>query len=79
MIYPKYMSHFIKANLRLTGVTRAAQKISYNLVKELLQDVGKHVNGAIRKIYNEKGIAIDDMAYDTLTNAEMIRLYNMFI
>ena len=79
MIYPKYMAHFIKANLRLTGITRASQKISYNLVKELLQDVGKHVNGGIKKIYNEKGIAIDSMSYDVLTNAEMVRLYHMFI
>lgn len=79
MIYPKYMAHFIKANLRLTGITRASQKISYNLVKELLQDVGKHVNGGIKKVYNEKGIAIDSMSYDVLTNAEMVRLYHMFI
>lgn len=79
MIYPKYMAHFIKANLRLTGVTRASQKIAYNLVKELLQDVGKYVNGGTKAIYSEKGIPIDTKAYDTLTNAEMIRLYNMFI
>lgn len=79
MIYPKYMSHFIKANLRLTGITRASQKISYNLVKELLQDVGKYVNGGVKKIYNEKGIAVDSMSYDVLTNAEMVRLYYMFI
>ena len=55
------------------------EKISYNLVKELLQDVGKHVNGGIKKVYNEKGIAIDSMSYDVLTNAEMVRLYHMFI
>lgn len=79
MIYPKYMSHFIKANLRLTGITRASQKISFNLVKELLQDVGKYVNGGTKKIYNEKGISIDSMSYDVLTNAEMVRLYHMFI
>ena len=79
MIYPKYMAHFIKANLRLAGITRASQKISYNLVKELLQDVGKHINGGIKKVYNEKGLQVDSMSYDTLTNAEMIRLYNMFI
>lgn len=79
MIYPKYMSHFIKANLRLTGITRASQKISFNLVKELLQDVGKYVNGGTKKIYNEKGISIDSMSYDVLTNAEMVRLYHMFM
>lgn len=79
MVYPKYMAHFIKANLRLAGITRASQKISYNLVKELLQDVGKNINGGIKKVYNENGIQIDSMGYDTLTNAEMIRLYNMFM
>lgn len=77
LIYPKYMAHFVKANLRQNGVTRASQKIAYNLVKELLQDVGKYVNGGIKKVYNEKGINVDSVAYDLLTNAEMIRLYNM--
>lgn len=79
MIYPKYMAHFIKANLRLTGITRASQKIAFNLVKELLQDVGKYVNGGTKKIYNERGIAIDSYSYDVLTNAEMVRLYHMFM
>lgn len=79
LIYPKYMAYFIKANLRLTGITRASQKISYNLVKELLQDVGKYVNGGTKKVYSEKGVAIDGMSYDILTNAEMVRLYHMFM
>ena len=79
LIYPKYMAHFIKANLRLTGITRASQKIAYNLVKELLQDVGKYVNGGTKKIYSEKGVSIDGMSYDILTNAEMVRLYHMFM
>ena len=79
IIYPKYMAHFIKANLRLTGITRASQKISFNLVKELLQDVGKYVNGGTKKVYNEHGVAIDAMGYDLLTNAEMVRLYHMFM
>ena len=79
LIYPKYMAHFIKANLRLTGITRASQKIAFNLVKELLQDVGKYVNGGTKKIYSDRGIAIDSMSYDILTNAEMIRLYHMFM
>lgn len=79
LIYPKYMAYFIKANLRLTGITRASQKIAYNLVKELLQDVGKYVNGGTKKVYSEKGVAIDGMSYDILTNAEMVRLYHMFM
>ena len=79
IIYPKYMAHFIKANLRLTGITRASQKISFNLVKELLQDVGKYINAGTKKIYSEQGVAIDSFGYDLLTNAEMVRLYHMFI
>ncbi|MEG2310541.1 MAG: glycogen debranching enzyme N-terminal domain-containing protein [Clostridia bacterium] len=77
LIYPKYMAHFVKANLRQNGVTRASQKISYNLVKELIQDINKYVNGGIKKIYHEKGLNIDSIGYDLLTNAEVIRLYNM--
>lgn len=79
LIYPKYMAHFIKANLRLTGITRASQKISFNLVKELLQDVSKYINGGTKKVYSEQGIAVDAMGYDLLTNAEMVRLYHMFM
>jgi hypothetical protein len=77
VIYPKYMAHFVKANLRQNGVTRASQKISYNLVKELIQDIDKYVNGGVKKVYNEKGIGIDSIGYDLLTNVELIRLYDM--
>ena len=76
-IYPKYMAHFVKANLRQNGVTRASQKIAFNMVKELMQDISKHVNGGIKKVYSEKGISIDSSSYDLLTNAEIIRLYDM--
>ena len=77
LIYPKYMAHFVKANLRQNGVTRASQKIAYNLVKELIQDIGKYTNAGIKEVYHEKGILIDSIGYDLLTNAEVIRLYDM--
>ena len=77
LIYPKYMAHFVKANLRQNGVTRASQKLAYNLVKELLQDISKYINGGVRKIYSEKGVLVDNLCYDILTNSELIRLYNM--
>ena len=77
MIYPKYLAHFIKANLRQNGVTSASKKIAYNLVKELILDISKKVSGGVPYIYNEKGIVINDISYDLLTNAEIIRLYDM--
>ena len=77
LIYPKYMTHFVKANLRQNGITTASQKIAYNMVKELLQDINKNVNGGVKKVYHEKGLNINNMGYDLLTNAELIRLYNM--
>lgn len=77
LIYPKYMAHFVKANLRQNGVTRASQKIAFNMVKELMQDIGKYINGGVKKVYHEKGILIDSLGYDLLTNAEIIRLYDM--
>ena len=77
LIYPKYMAHFVKANLRQSGITRASQKIAYNLVKELLSDLNKYVNCGVKKVYGEKGYQIDIMPYDLLTNAEIIRLYDM--
>lgn len=77
LIYPKYMAHFVKANLRQNGVTHASQKIAYNLVKELIQDISKHINGGIKKVYHESGETIDTESYDLITNAEIIRLYDM--
>ncbi len=77
LIYPKYMAHFVRANLRQNGITNASQKIAYNMVKELLQDINKYVNGGIKKVYHEKGIKIDSIGFDLLTNAEVIRLYDM--
>ena len=79
LIYPKYMAHFVKANLRQNGVTRASRKIAFNLVKELLLDINKYVNCGVKKVYSEKGYQIDTLPYDLLTNAEVIRLYDMLI
>lgn len=77
LVYPKYMAYFVKANLRQNGVTRASQKIAFNMVKELIQDIGKYVNGGVKEIYHEKGHNIDSIGYDLFTNAEVIRLYDM--
>jgi hypothetical protein len=77
LIYPKYMAHFVKANLRQNGVTYASQKISYNLVKELLNEIDKECLNSTKSIYNEKGIDIDFSTIDILTISEMIRLYDM--
>ena len=41
--------------------------------------MGKYVNGGTKKVYSEKGVSIDGMSYDILTNAEMVRLYHMFM
>ena len=77
IIYPKYMAHFVKANLRQNGITFASKKIIYNLVKELLQDIDKNVLNSCKCIYHEKGYIIDKNGLDLLTTAEMIRLYDM--
>ena len=79
LIYPKYMAHFVKANLRQNGVTSASRKIAFNLAKELLLDLNKYVNCGIKKVYSEKGYNIDTLPYDLLTNAEIVRLYDMLM
>lgn len=76
-VYPKYMAHFIKANLRQNGVTLVSKKIAFNLVKELTQDISKKVNGGVRSVYNSKGIHIDEIPYDLITIAEVARMYDM--
>jgi len=47
-LYPHLMVHFLKANLRQMGVTRASQKLAYNLVKETLGEIGKNTVGTVR-------------------------------
>lgn len=79
LIYPRYMAHFVKANLRQNGVTRASRKIAFNLVKDLFLDINKFLNCGVRKIYSEKGLQIDNLPYDLFTNAEIIRLYDMLL
>lgn len=79
LIYPKYMAHFVKANLRQNGVTRASRKIAFNLVKDLFLDINKYLNCGIKKVYSEKGYQIDTLTYDLLTNSEIIRLYDMLL
>ena len=79
LIYPKYMAHFVKANLRQNGVTRASRKIAFNLVKDLFLDINKYLNCGVKKVYSERGYQIDTLPYDLLTNAEIIRLYDMLL
>lgn len=78
-VYPKYMTYFVKANLRQTGITRASQKLAYNLVKELLGEMNKYTIGSVKEKYLEQNKRAYGPAIDSLTNAEMIRLYKMFV
>lgn len=78
-VYPKYMTYFVKANLRQTGITRASQKLAYNLVKDLLGEINKYTIGSIKERYLEQNKKAYGPAIDSFTNAEMIRLYKLFI
>lgn len=76
-VYPHLMVHFIKANLRQMGVTRATQKIAFNLVKELLAEINKDTVGSVKFKYLEKNKQPFGQALSAITNAEMIRMYDM--
>ncbi len=76
-VYPHLMTTFVNSNLRQNGVTRATQKISYNLVKELLAEINKETVGTVKYKYDEKTKKAYGMPVNALTNAELIRLYNM--
>ena len=78
-VYPHLMATFVNANLRQNGVTRATQKIAYNLVKELLQEINKETIGTIKYKYDENTKKAYGMPINGLTNSEIIRLYNMLI
>lgn len=76
-VYPHLMSTFVNSNLRQNGVTRATQKIAYNLVKELLQEINKASVGTVKYKYDEKTKRAYGMPINALTNAKLITLYNM--
>lgn len=79
LVFPKYMAHFIEANLNQNGASYSSKKIAYNLVKDLLLDIGKYVQNAVKYVYSEKGFDIDYKILDLYTTSEMIRLYSMFM
>ena len=76
-LYPHLMVHFLKANLRQMGVTRASQKLAYNLVKEVLGEIGKETVGTVKYRYNEKNKKACGHEISALTNAELIRAFDM--
>lgn len=76
-LYPHLMVHFLKANLRQMGVTRASQKLAYNLVKETLLEIGKHTVGTVRYRYSEKNKKASGYEISAITNAELIRAFEM--
>ena len=76
-LYPHLMVHFLKANLRQMGVTRASQKLAYNLVKETLGEIGKDTIGTVRYKYNEKNKKTYGHEVSAITNAELIRAFDM--
>ena len=76
-VYPHLMVHFLKANLRQMGVTRASQKLAYNLVKEVLGEIGKNTVGTVKYRYNEKLKKAFGYEVSGVTNAELIRAFDM--
>ncbi|MBR5227371.1 MAG: glycogen debranching enzyme N-terminal domain-containing protein [Clostridia bacterium] len=76
-VYPHLMVHFLKSNLRQMGVTRATQKMGYNLVKDLLAEINKNVLGTVKYKYYEKNKKAYGYPINALTNAELIRMYDM--
>ncbi len=75
-VYPEYMAHFVKANLRQNGLTNISKKISYNLVKELIQEINKRINCGVNKVYDLSKNVVT-MPADLLTISEVCRLYDM--
>ncbi len=76
-VYPHLLVHFLKANLRQMGVTRASQKLAYNLVKDAFQEIGKNTVGTVKYKYNEKTKKAIGNTVSAMTNAELIRAFDM--
>lgn len=76
-VYPHLMVHFLKANLRQMGVTRASQKLAYNLVKDVFLKIGKDTASSVKYKYNEKTKKAYGSTVNAVTNAELIRAFDM--
>lgn len=76
-VYPHLMVHFLKANLRQMGVTRATQKLGYNLVRDIFAMINKDTIGTVKYRYYEKTKKAYGAPIDALTNAEVIRMFYM--
>lgn len=76
-VYPHLLVHFLKANLRQMGVTRASQKLAYNLIKDVFAEIGKNTVGTVKYKYNEKTKQAIGNTISSITNAELIRAFDM--
>ena len=76
-LYPHLMVHFLKANLRQMGVTYASQKLAYNLIKDVLAEIGKNTVNTVKHRYNEKTKKAQGDTISAITNAELIRAFDM--
>ncbi len=76
-VYPHLIVHFLKANLRQMGVTYASQKLAYNLVKETFANIGKDVVNTVKYKYSEKTKKAYGNTVNAITNAELIRAFDM--
>jgi len=76
-VYPHLLVHFLKANLRQMGVTRASQKLAYNLIKDVFAEIGKNTVGTVKYKYNEKTKHPIGNTISAITNAELIRAFDM--
>lgn len=76
-VYPHLMVHFIKANLRQMGVTYASQKLAYNLIKDILAMIGKSTVNTVKYRYSEKTKKAQGDTISAITNAELIRAFDM--
>ena len=76
-VYPHLMVHFLKANLRQMGVTRASQKLAYNMIKEVFGMIGKKVAGTVSYKYDEKTLKPYGTLINSMTNAEIIRAFEL--
>lgn len=76
-LYPHLLVHFLKANLRQMGVTRASQKLAYNLIKDVFAEIGKTTVGTVKYKYSEKTKKPIGNTISAITNAELIRAFDM--
>jgi len=80
-VFPSELYYFVSFYLKENGVNKTTLKVAYNFVKIIFKEIDEKINGGVPTYYIEENNIFfenENKEYDNYTNAQIIRLYNLF-